>query len=186
VLIVAIDGRQPGYSDGATLDEATDLLRTLGVTEAINLDGGGSTTFATRCDIGACVANRPSDGHERPVAVALAIVPSTRSGVLRAAAIGDATPTVEDVAPPRLTPTTVAPVVAPPPAAHAPVARSTTEPDLVAAPPVVVRRVSPTAPPAAVATSHRASVRGPATAAAAAAIAAWAACYAFERRRWRR
>jgi hypothetical protein len=75
VLLVAIDGRQPGYSGGATLVEATNLLLELGAVDGVNLDGGGSTTFALRCPEGACVANRPSDGHERPVPLALAVVP---------------------------------------------------------------------------------------------------------------
>lgn len=76
LLLVTIDGRQPGYSNGATLHEAVDLLLGLGATDAINLDGGGSTTFAVRCATGACVANRPSDGRPRPVPVALALVPT--------------------------------------------------------------------------------------------------------------
>lgn len=78
LLLVTIDGRQPGYSDGATLPEAVDLLLGLGATDAINLDGGGSTTFTLRCASGACVANRPSDGRQRPVPTALALVPVAR------------------------------------------------------------------------------------------------------------
>jgi hypothetical protein len=57
ILLVTVDGRQPGYSVGLTLPDAADLLRALGATEAINLDGGGSTTLA----VGATVVNRPSD-----------------------------------------------------------------------------------------------------------------------------
>ena len=56
-FLVAVDGRQPGYSVGLTLREAADLLARLGATEGINLDGGGSTTLA----IGGTVVNRPSD-----------------------------------------------------------------------------------------------------------------------------
>jgi hypothetical protein len=75
VLLVAVDGRWPGRSNGATLWEATDLLLELGAYNAVNLDGGGSSTFVTRCLVGSCVQNRPSDGIERPVAAALAVVP---------------------------------------------------------------------------------------------------------------
>jgi len=183
VLIVTIDGRQPGYSDGATLNEATDLLRTLGVRDAINLDGGGSSTFAVACDLGACVANRPSDGHERPVAVALAVVPSQRSGVLRAAAATDASPAVENIAPPPPAPAVVAHAVTRrPPSRHLVVA-STNEPGLFAAPPAVEPRVSRPSQPVAVDTSPASPARLPAAAGAVMAIAAWAACYVFERRR---
>ncbi len=44
-LLVTVDGRQPATSVGMTLHETTDLLIGLGATEAMNLDGGGSTTF---------------------------------------------------------------------------------------------------------------------------------------------
>lgn len=57
ILLVTVDGRQPGYSVGMSLIEAADLLRALGATDAVNLDGGGSTTLA----VGGSVVNRPSD-----------------------------------------------------------------------------------------------------------------------------
>jgi hypothetical protein len=74
VLLVTADGRQPGRADGLTVIEAADLMRALGAVEAMNLDGGGSTTFVLRGD----VVNRPSnDGsRERSVAVAVAVVPA--------------------------------------------------------------------------------------------------------------
>ena len=75
-LLVTADGRDPGVSDGLTLDEAADLLKSLGATDGINLDGGGSTTFVGPCDSDPCVLNRPSDGRERFVPVALAVVGS--------------------------------------------------------------------------------------------------------------
>lgn len=103
LLLVTIDGRRPGYSNGATLAEATDLLLELGAVDGVNLDGGGSSTFVKRCAGGTCVRNRPSDGRERPVALALAVVPvgPSRAATLAAAA---AEPT-----PPSTTTTTVAP-----------------------------------------------------------------------------
>ena len=56
-LLVAVDGRNPAYSVGMTLAETADLMIGLGAIEAVNLDGGGSTTFT----VGGAVTNRPSD-----------------------------------------------------------------------------------------------------------------------------
>jgi exopolysaccharide biosynthesis protein len=71
VWLVAIDGRRPGYSRGISLRGAAVLMRRFGATEALNLDGGGSTTFV----VTGRVVNRPSGGQERPVADALLVVP---------------------------------------------------------------------------------------------------------------
>ncbi|MGV3614882.1 MAG: phosphodiester glycosidase family protein [Fimbriimonas sp.] len=68
VWIVAIDGRQ-GHSDGATLEETAVIMRRLGCTDAINLDGGGSTALHVR----GLTVNRPSDGVERQVANGIVI-----------------------------------------------------------------------------------------------------------------
>lgn len=57
VWLVAVDGRQPDHSRGMSLAEAADLLLELGATDAVNLDGGGTTTFAVDGE----VVNRPSD-----------------------------------------------------------------------------------------------------------------------------
>jgi hypothetical protein len=64
ILLVTIDGRQPGWSLGATLREAARTARALGAVEAVCLDSGGSTVMTVR----GRVVNRPSDGAERPVA----------------------------------------------------------------------------------------------------------------------
>ena len=76
LLLVTVDGRQLPYSDGMTLRELAELLRSFGAAEALNLDGGGSTTLVVRERGGAlAIANRPSDREgERPVANALAVV----------------------------------------------------------------------------------------------------------------
>jgi hypothetical protein len=75
VLLVTIDGRQPGHSTGTTLRETAELLQALGAVDALNLDGGGSTTMVLRAPGGRpAVVNRPSDATgERPVANALAV-----------------------------------------------------------------------------------------------------------------
>lgn len=73
LLLVTVDGRQPGYSVGMTLPELTALLVRLGATEALNVDGGGSTTMV----VGGRVINRPSDAAgERTVANAIAVLGS--------------------------------------------------------------------------------------------------------------
>jgi hypothetical protein len=67
VLMVTVDGRYGG-SAGATLAEMGQLMRSLGAKHAFNLDGGGSTVMA-RFNPSArkfTVANRPSDGRQRP------------------------------------------------------------------------------------------------------------------------
>lgn len=78
LLLVVVDGRQPGYSDGMTLRELAELMLALGAPESINLDGGGSTAMVYAEPDSARtmrVANRPSDPTgERAVGNALAIV----------------------------------------------------------------------------------------------------------------
>lgn len=69
VLLVVVDGRRPEHSVGMTLPELSALLRELGAVDALNLDGGGSTTLVLRGE----VANRPSDPAERPVTNALVV-----------------------------------------------------------------------------------------------------------------
>ena len=70
VLLVVIDGRQKS-SVGMTLGQLAQYMLGLGSVQAMNLDGGGSTTLVVRGD----VVNRPSDGHERRVAAAIAVIP---------------------------------------------------------------------------------------------------------------
>jgi hypothetical protein len=67
--LVAADGRESGGA-GLTVVDVVALVRDLGATNAVLLDGGGSTTF----DAGGRVLNEPSDGRERPVSNALAVV----------------------------------------------------------------------------------------------------------------
>ncbi len=70
ILLVTVDGRQPEKSVGMTIAELTALLIELGAVEAINMDGGGSTTMV----IDGKVVNSPSDlTGERPVGDALLV-----------------------------------------------------------------------------------------------------------------
>lgn len=78
LLVVVVDGRQAPYSVGMTLRELAVLFRALGATDALNLDGGGSSAIVTADPDPARtlrVRNRPSDASgERTVGNALAIV----------------------------------------------------------------------------------------------------------------
>lgn len=69
IFLVTVDGRQPGYSAGMSLTELADFMLRLGAREAVNLDGGGSTTMW----VSGSVRNRPSDGRVRPIANAIMI-----------------------------------------------------------------------------------------------------------------
>ncbi len=72
LLLVAVDGRRPGYSVGASFKESAGIMRALGAEEAVNLDGGGSTTLT----IGQQLVTRPSDATgERPIGDALVLLP---------------------------------------------------------------------------------------------------------------
>lgn len=72
ILLVAVDGRQPEMSVGMSIAELAALLRELGAVEAVNMDGGGSTTMVVRGK----VVNSPSDiTGERPVGDALLVFP---------------------------------------------------------------------------------------------------------------
>lgn len=63
LFLIAVDGRQYGYSIGMTLYEMAGFLRDLGAKHAINFDGGGSSALWGLGDI----VNRPSRGYERSV-----------------------------------------------------------------------------------------------------------------------
>lgn len=70
LLLITVDGRQPGVSLGMSLNMFADLLLELGAVEAINLDGGGSTAMVVHNKL----VNRPSDqGGERPVSDAILV-----------------------------------------------------------------------------------------------------------------
>ena len=73
LLLVAVDGRRPGYSVGASFVESARVLRALGAADGVNLDGGGSTSLT----VGSTLVNRPSDATgERPIGDALVLRPS--------------------------------------------------------------------------------------------------------------
>lgn len=72
LLFVTVDGKKPGYSIGLTFEEEAALMRSLGAKDAVNLDGGGSTTMAVNGQL----VSRPSDAAgERPIGDAMLILP---------------------------------------------------------------------------------------------------------------
>ncbi|HRA75100.1 MAG TPA: phosphodiester glycosidase family protein [Propionicimonas sp.] len=60
-VLVVVDGREAGYSRGATLTELATIMAGLGATTAYNLDGGGSSTLYFNGE----VVNQPSNNGER-------------------------------------------------------------------------------------------------------------------------
>lgn len=75
LLLVTVDGRQPGVSEGFTLGEAARFMRSLGAVQALNLDGGGSSAMVVE---GALV-NVPSDATgERAVGDTIQVLPGRR------------------------------------------------------------------------------------------------------------
>jgi Phosphodiester glycosidase/Bacterial Ig-like domain (group 2) len=84
IVMATVDGRESGYSTGVDLAELAQLMLSRGVVQALNMDGGGSTTMAVRLpgDVEVSVVNRPSDGRERPLANSLVVVSSAPTGPL--------------------------------------------------------------------------------------------------------
>lgn len=84
MYLLTVDGRQAD-SRGVTLTEMGVMMRDLGARQALNLDGGGSSTLLAR-EPGAAsvqIENQPSDGGLRPVPNGLAIYAPAGSGTLK-------------------------------------------------------------------------------------------------------
>lgn len=64
VYLVAVDGRSPEYAQGMTLWEFADIMRFIGAEDAINLDGGGSTTLYVAGENETGIVNHPSDNKK--------------------------------------------------------------------------------------------------------------------------
>jgi len=81
LIILVVDGRQTGYSEGATLNELADLILEFGGHSGMNMDGGGSSTLVMEGRNGkAVILNSPIDrnipGKERSVGNHLGIFAS--------------------------------------------------------------------------------------------------------------
>jgi hypothetical protein len=73
-FLLQVDGRQPSVSVGMSFAEMARTFQELGCTDALNLDGGGSSTLWVQGQ----VANNPSEGGERPMANSLVVVLGSR------------------------------------------------------------------------------------------------------------
>ena len=76
VVLMVLDGRQEPFSAGGSAEELAQIMLDAGCVTAINLDGGGSTTFVAKQEGSntLTVVNRPSDGYERSVSSSLMVV----------------------------------------------------------------------------------------------------------------
>ena len=78
-FMFVVDGRQPGLSVGMSYKELGDYMKSWGVHNGLNLDGGGSSTMVVR----GSVVNSPSDiGGERSVANSLLLISTAPTGPL--------------------------------------------------------------------------------------------------------
>ena len=75
LILLVVDGRNKSYSNGASLVDLAYIMASLGAIDAINLDGGGSSSFVTYTQAGGyTVRNSPSDGGLRRVYNSLVLV----------------------------------------------------------------------------------------------------------------
>ena len=67
LVVLVVDGRQPGYSLGADIEDLYNILRKEGVTDAVNMDGGGSSSLVVydRAAGRPLMINRQPRGTER-------------------------------------------------------------------------------------------------------------------------
>ncbi|MEU6576569.1 phosphodiester glycosidase family protein [Streptomyces sp. NPDC046805] len=72
LILATVDGRQTDGSEGFTLEEAADFMRSLGAVDALNLDGGGSTAMAVK---GALVTHPSDAAGERAVGGTVQVLP---------------------------------------------------------------------------------------------------------------
>ena len=86
VVMFMVDGRQAPYSVGMTMAEVAAAMEDLGCVQAVNLDGGGSSTFATQREgepenstsAGLTLRCRPSDGYERKVSNTIMVLSTAK------------------------------------------------------------------------------------------------------------
>ena len=70
LIVMVVEGRNPGVADGVSLTQAAQLLKDLGCFEALNLDGGGSSCML----INGRETIRPSDKAQQRSVPAVFIV----------------------------------------------------------------------------------------------------------------
>ena len=81
VVLMVLDGRQEPFSCGGSMQEIAQIMLEAGCVHAVNLDGGGSTTYVAKQPGSDSleVINRPSDGFQRSVATSLLMVSTAPS-----------------------------------------------------------------------------------------------------------
>lgn len=73
ILLIVVDGRLKGKAEGINIPELTHMIRILGGKDALNLDGGGSSTLWSAALPGKGIANTPCGSAERKVANSLCV-----------------------------------------------------------------------------------------------------------------
>ena len=81
VVMMVLDGRQEPFSAGGSLEEIAQIMLDAGCVQAVNLDGGGSTTYLSKPEGSdkLQLVSRPSDGYARSVATSLVAVSTAKS-----------------------------------------------------------------------------------------------------------
>ena len=74
LVLLVVDGRQPAISNGASLCDLAFIFARYGCIDAVNLDGGGSSTFIIKEDSALVTKNSPSAGSLRAVADGLMVI----------------------------------------------------------------------------------------------------------------
>lgn len=64
IYLVTVDGRNADNAQGVSLWEFTKIMRWIGAEDAINMDGGGSTTLYVEGENGTGIVNHPSDNRK--------------------------------------------------------------------------------------------------------------------------
>ncbi|MGC2786604.1 MAG: phosphodiester glycosidase family protein [Roseiarcus sp.] len=97
LYLIAIDGRQPGYSVGTTTSDEAALMIDLGVYDGLNLDGGGSTALVQASAGGPVLIDSPSgsfgvverlDGNNLGVFASALATPEPSTWVMMLAGFG--------------------------------------------------------------------------------------------------
>ena len=81
VVMMVLDGRQEPFSAGGSMEEIAQIMLDAGCVEAVNLDGGGSTTYLSKPEGSDTLklVSRPSDGYARSVATSLVAISTAKS-----------------------------------------------------------------------------------------------------------
>ena len=81
VIFFAVDGRRKGHSIGLTLEELASAMRGFDCVQALNFDGGGSTTVIVKDNVTGDykLKNRPTDGEQRRISSSILFVNKMQS-----------------------------------------------------------------------------------------------------------